>query len=450
MTTPTRRRAEPISKRTAKNGTVSYEFRLDVGQRADGARHRERFTYRTLAEARREYRRISTDVATGKYVARQQITVSEFLTEWLDVRRDVRPVTLSGYRRALQPAITQLGGQRLQQLTKAHVDDLVEWRMSAGKADARRLTDRAIETLNFVRSHPEGVTYGQTESTLGVAGAKCLDRLLAAGRVTRPARGRYVAATEPDGDTTGVSGRTVATMLTLLSAALDDAMAAGYVTRNVAKLVERPKVQTREMSTWTPHEAATFRHHAEGQRTYALWLLTLTGLRRSEVLGLRWDAVDLDAATVAIVQGRVVLPGQGTTVGDPKSARSKRVLPMPPTVIAALRSFKATQAAERLIIGAMWPDTGLVAVNTDGSPIRPETYSRDFKQLAKAAGVPVIRLHDVRHTSVTGALDAGQSVAAVAKWHGHDPAMTLRVYGHVYDDSLAAVGASMFGGAAQR
>lgn len=439
------RRAEPISKRQAKNGSVSYTFQVDVGTKPDGGRLRQRFTYRTQAEARREYRRIATEVAAGTYVVRHAVTVAEFLTDWLGGRRDIRPVTLAGYRQALKPVIDRLGGIQLQHLTKTHIDDLVTWRMESGRVPARRLSERAAQILAFVSKHADGVSYAQVESEFGANAGKFLDRLREGGHVDRPTRGRYVAVEIGD-DTekaSGVSARTVVTMLVQLSAALDDAMAQGLVARNVARLVERPKVASREMATWTREQVAQFRAHVESDRLYALWLLTLCGLRRSEVLGLRWDAVDFDAGTVAIVSGRVIVPGQGTVEGDPKSARSRRVLPMPKDVIAALRSFKAAQAAERLVIGSGWSETGLVAVNSDGSPIRPETYSDEFARQAKAAGVAVIRLHDVRHTAATMMLDSGNTVSATAKWLGHDPGMTLRVYGHVYDDALESAGASL-------
>jgi integrase len=82
----------------------------------------------------------------------------------------------------------------------------------------------------------------------------------------------------------------------------------------------------------------------------------------------------------------------------------------------------------------------------DGTPIRPETYSKAFHHHRAAAGVPRIRLHDARHTAATRMLDSGGTVSATAKWLGHDPAMTLRVYGHVYDDALASAGDVLLGG----
>lgn len=217
------------------------------------------------------------------------------------------------------------------------------------------------------------------------------------------------------------------------------------MTRNVARLVERPKVTAAEMHMWTPEQADAFRQHVRGQRLYACWLLTVCGLRRSEVLGLTRDAVDYDAGTVAIVQGRVAVDSLETAIGDPKSARSRRTLPVPADVLAALRAFKAVHASERLALGPDYPDSGLVAVHEDGEPIRHEWYGDEFKRQARAAGIPTIRLQDARHSSVSLMLDAGIPVAAVAKWHGHDPAVTLRVYGHVYDDTLKSAGAALFG-----
>jgi integrase len=234
-------------------------------------------------------------------------------------------------------------------------------------------------------------------------------------------------------------------MLTVLASALDDAMAQGLVARNVARLVKRPKVTAIEMATWTPEPATRFREHVRDDRSAACLLLTLAGLRRPEVLGLRWSDVDFDSGKITIAQGRVVVAGRGTVTGGPKSRRSGRALPMPSDVIAALRAFKACQAEERLALGRGWADTGLVAVNIDGSPIRPETYSKAFAAHCAAAGVPVIRLHDVRHTAATMLLDGGTTPSATAKWLGHDPAITLRVYGHVYDDALASAGDALLG-----
>jgi integrase len=444
------RRAEPITKRTTRADRVGYTFEIDAGIRPDGSRDRRRYTYPTLAEARRELRRISTGVVAGTLVKRDKLTVGEYLAGWLDGRR-VRPNSLDGYRSALKPVIDHLGTVPLQHLDTPHLEVLVTLRLGGTTLPQRaKRGRRAAEVLAHLRSRPDGAEYSDLHAAFGEKGIRAIDRLVLSGDVLRPKRGHYVAAAPADADRPtvpgGVSCRTVCTMLTVLSMALTAAMKRGLVARNVAQLVDRPQIEHREMSTWTPKEAERFREHVRGDRLYACWLLTLAGCRRSEVLGLAWSAVDFTAGTVSVAQGRVVVRGAGTTTGAPKSERSRRTLPMPVEVMAALRALHSQQSAERLAFGGGYRDTGLVAVAEDGTPIRPETYSKTFARHCKAAEVPPIRLHDARHTAATRMLDSGTTVSAAAKWLGHDPAMTLRVYGHVYDDALASAGNVLLGG----
>ncbi|MBX7133668.1 MAG: site-specific integrase [Fimbriimonadaceae bacterium] len=339
----------------------------------------------------------------------------------------------------------------LQQLRIADVDALFILRLE-GKPIAQRDKGgrRAAEVLALLRSRPDGAQYSDIYASLGNSAITALDRLVAAGDVLRPARGRYIASQPMDPQRAkvpgGVTARTVVSMLVVLSAALDEAVRQALVTRNVARMVKRPAIKHYEMATWTPQQAMQFRDQIlRGDRLAACWLLTLAGLRRSEILGLRWSDVDFDAGTVTVAQGRVVVQGVGTVTGDPKSKRSRRVLLMPPDIFAALRTFKVLQVAERLALGNDYHDNGLVALKEDGSPIRPETYSSEFARQSKAAGVPAIRLHDVRHTAATMLLDGGTTAIATAKWLGHGPAITLRVYGYVYDDALAAAGDALLG-----
>lgn len=360
----------------------------------------------------------------------------------------MRPCTLAGYRHSLQPVINHLGGIPLQQLRTADIDAVVNVRMAGQPVTQNKRGKASGAVLAFLRARPGGASYAEVIAEFGKPGEKVLHRLLASGAVLRPARGRYVATTPADTEhptaARGVSARTVVTMLVVLSSALDDAMADGLVVRNVARTVKRPRVTATEMAAWTPEQAAQFRAHVAQDRLAACWLLTLAGLRRSEVLGLRWADVDLAGGTVSIAQGRVAVGG-GTVTGEPKSKRSRRTLPMPDDVLTALRAYKVRLAKDRLALGPWWPDTGLLAVNEDGSPIRPETYSKTFAAHCVVAGVPVIRLHDVRHTAATMLLDAGTTISATAKWLGHDPAITVRVYGHVYDDALATAGDALLG-----
>ncbi|MEV6660634.1 tyrosine-type recombinase/integrase [Nocardia fluminea] len=437
------RRAEPINTHTAKNGTVTYWFNADVGTKPDGIRDRRRFTYSGKTEARREYRRITTEVAAGRYVPPTKTTVGEYLTAWLAGRRDVRRVTREGYEHALKPVVTRFGGLPIQKLTKEHLDELVNWRLTEGRQVQRAPGELADRVLAFVAERPDGVRYAEVAEEFGEKGCRYLDRLRAAGSIERPRRGVYVATGQAIAkrDPVGVSARTVNAMLIHLTDALEDAQQQGLVVRNVARLVKRPDIEDPEMQVWTREQVAVFRAHIREHRLYALFLLALCGLRRSEVAGLRWSRIVDGKLTVH--RGRVAV-GKDVEEDDPKSRRSKRTLPLPPDVASALHRLKLTQKAETLAVGASWSDERLVTVSEDGTPIRPEWFTDEFQRLAKAAGVPVIRLHDARHTAATILLDSGVSVAAAAKWLGHDPAVLLRRYAHPYDEAMEAAGAALF------
>jgi integrase len=181
----------------------------------------------------------------------------------------------------------------------------------------------------------------------------------------------------------------------------------------------------------------TFLAHVGDDRLYALYLLVVTtGLRRGEVIGLRWEDVDLDARLI-LVQRSVVQIGGQVVEGAPKTRHSKRVVPLDSTTSTALRAHKRRQAQERLIAGAAWQDeVGRVFTREDGRALIPEYLSRRFKGDAKAAGVPVIRFHDLRHTTATLALAGGVAMRVVSDRLGHSTtAITSDLYTKVYDET---------------
>jgi len=158
--------------------------------------------------------------------------------------------------------------------------------------------------------------------------------------------------------------------------------------------------------------------------------------------GLRWGDFDLDAGTVTIRSTRI---RYGTTVATstPKTARGNRTIALGPATVAALRAWRRTQAADRLLTGASSQDAnGLVVTVADGWAPNPEAFSNLFHKLAKRAGLPPIRLHDLRHSYATAALTAGVPVKVLSQRGGHaDVGVTLKVYAHVMpgDDEEAAL-----------
>jgi integrase len=242
----------------------------------------------------------------------------------------------------------------------------------------------------------------------------------------------------------GLSARTIVLTLTVLSQALDAALREGTIPRNVAALVERPRQSKPEMRRWTEDEMRTFLRTVSEHRLHAAWRLSLYGLRRGEVMGLRWSDVDLDAPSLTVWQSRITVDGR-EVIETPKSARSARTLPLDDALAMALRALRTQQSKERLAAGEAYDGaSGLVVVDELGRPWRPELYSDTFGRLATVAGVPVIRLHDCRHTALSVMVDRGVPISVVSAWAGHaDPAFTLRQYVHTTPAGIAAAGAAL-------
>ena len=175
-----------------------------------------------------------------------------------------------------------------------------------------------------------------------------------------------------------------------------------------------------------------------------IWLLALSkGLRKGELLGVRWPDVDLDRGTLRIAQTIGALHGKIVFKGT-KNAGSKRVITLRAGVIAALRVHKVRQLERRLALADQWNDHDLVFTCANGGPIHPDNLDRDFHRLIKIAGVPRIRIHDVRHTFTTHALASGANVKAVSEAIGHaDISTTLRTYAHVLPEQRREVAAKV-------
>jgi integrase len=226
---------------------------------------------------------------------------------------------------------------------------------------------------------------------------------------------------------------TVRRVHTLVHKALDDAVRKGDVTRNVASYADQPPVPRSEMQVWWPEQTRAFLEHVTTDRLAAAWLLfCTTGMRRSEVCGLKWTALDLDAGRLEVVRTLVMVGRKPVLVEDTKSASSRRAIDLDPATAAALKAHRARQLHERLAFGAAWTDTGLVFTREDGVLLRPEWVSKRFQQLAADAGLPRIRLHDLRHSYASAALEAGAKVEVLSKRLGHSKiSITQDIYLHV-------------------
>ena len=222
---------------------------------------------------------------------------------------------------------------------------------------------------------------------------------------------------------------------------LADARQQGLVARNVAERITHVAAQHKPVDTYTEAEVSVLLAAIANDRLGHAWELALSGLRRGEIAGLRWTEVDLKAKTLSIVNNRV-MAGSRAAENDPKSAASRRMLPLPDRVVSVLKVAKARQAAERLALGGGGFD--YVVSNEAGEPYSPAVLSRYWGDTVKAAGIRHIKLHAARHTCATLMHLSGVPAAVIAAWIGHkDASLTMRLYAHSQAEALKAAGATL-------
>jgi integrase len=368
---------------------TAYWFVTD----AAGDRHqRSKGGFRLKAHAQEYLNGVLGRLGDGSYIEPNKLTVADFLNDhWLPaIATTVRPTTLLSYR------------QHVSDYLDPHIGALPLLRLSGDRLNALYAT------------------------------------LLANG--SKKGRG-------------GLSPATVRRTHNMLHRALKDAVRWNRLAINPADAADPPKLtasKRKPMKTWTAGEVQAFLAHVAGDRLYAAWALAAsTGMRRGEVLGLRWCDVDLDAGRVSIRQTLVTV-GYRVEYGTPKTDRGRRQIPLDTRTVAILRSHRARQAQERLAWGPAYDDADLVFAREDGRWVHPDTFCQHFEKHVRNASLPRIRLHDLRHTYASLSLQAGVSVKVVSERLGHaSAAFTQDVYMHalpgMQEDAAELVAALVFG-----
>ncbi|MDP6495788.1 MAG: site-specific integrase, partial [Dehalococcoidia bacterium] len=236
-----------------------------------------------------------------------------------------------------------------------------------------------------------------------------------------------------DGKPGGLSPQSVLHHHRMLSEALGHGMKWGLVGRNVAQAVDPPRPVHSEMSTLDSERVRRFLEAARATVYYPMWHLDVfTGVRRSELLGLRWKDIDLDMAALSVVQvihrlrdGRIIFQ-------EPKTQKGRRQVALGPSAVLGLRAHRDCQQALRAALGAPLGDEDLVFSKPDGSPFLPDTVTHAFRRIADRVGLKGVRLHDLRHTHASLMLRQGVHPKIVQERLGHSTiAVTLDTYSHV-------------------
>ncbi len=235
----------------------------------------------------------------------------------------------------------------------------------------------------------------------------------------------------------GLSAQYIHSMHSLMRSAFKHAFKWQISKTYIMEHVDAPKLTSKkQLQTWTLEQSVKFlKYTSELQNEYchiAYVLAIFTGMRRGEVLGLRWSDINLEKKTLQVVQSVYRNNGQAPTIQTPKTANSTRSITLPDNVIDELRSHKIKQNQMRLLFGAAYLDHGLVCPNPNGAPMDPRLLYGHFTKCAKQAGLPAIRFHDLRHTHATIMLQLGEHPKVVSERLGHSNVnITLNTYSHV-------------------
>ena len=230
----------------------------------------------------------------------------------------------------------------------------------------------------------------------------------------------------------GLSPRTVLHIRAVLRRALNQAMRWDLVSRNVASLVDSPRVPRYELRPLSPDEARRLLEATRSDRLGALYAVALlTGLRQGEVLGLTWEDVDLDAGTITVRHALQRVDGVYELV-EPKTRRSARTIAIPRVALAILRDHRSVQLQDRLLQGSRWKGRGLVFTTETGSPLDGTNVTHHLQLLLARAGLPRQRFHDLRHACASLLLTQGVHPRVVMEMLGHSQiSLTMNTYSHV-------------------
>jgi len=359
-----------IRQRSKGSWTIVAEVGRDP---QTGKRKQQWMTIRgTKKEAERRLRELLQSVEVGSYMKPTKTTVAEYLEQWLEgyVSSNTGPRTRERYVEIVRAhLIPALGSIPLTALRPQHIQDYYARALDAGRRDGKG----------------------------------------------------------------GLSARTVHHHHGVLYEALKHAVKHGILIRNVAEAVDPPRPDYREMATVGAEALNTLLEAARATPYYVLfYTAAYTGLRRSELLALRWHHVDLDLATLSVVETLHHLHSGEYVIRQPKSKRSRRLVSLSPSLAILLREHKAEQEDIRRQLGAPLQDNDLVFSHPDGSPIEPNSVTKAFRKLARSVGLYGLRFHDLRHAHATLMLQQGIHPKIVSERLGHSSiAITLDTYSHV-------------------
>jgi len=230
----------------------------------------------------------------------------------------------------------------------------------------------------------------------------------------------------------------------VLRQALNWTLELDLVARNAAARAKAPEVPRYEIQPLDDTEARGFLAAAKGTRFEALYVIALyLGMRRGEILGLRWQVLDLDRGTLLVNQAIQRVTGK-LRAAEPKTKKSRRTLTLPASVVDSLRAHRTRQIEQRLQAGPSWQDLGLVFATRIGTAIEPRNLLRNYEQILARAEVRRVRFHDLRHSAASMLLSEGVELRLIQEILGHSSiSVTADLYAHIAPKMMRQAAATM-------
>jgi integrase len=350
------------------NGAFDLIVYLGVDERTGQKKYKSHRFKGTKKAAAKELNRLQGEVDDGGYVEPSNETLDAYLKQWLDgLKIGVTAKTHENAGYCVKYVTPHMGRRPLGSITPAHLRSLYATLLESGKLKGQG----------------------------------------------------------------GLSPNSVALVHRVLKAALEQAVEDGLLRTNPARKVKPPKAEEETMSVLDEQQTRALLLAARGTCLYVpIVLAATTALRRGEVLGLRWQDLHLEAATLTVAQqcGEVA---NERRLQAPKTRNSRRTIRLPRQTIEALRAWRVEQLKARQTLADRYHDHGLVVCRQDGKPYSPAGFSSWFRMFLREVGLPQVRFHDLRHTHLSQLLDQGAQLTEVAARAGHsNPAITLRLYAH--------------------
>lgn len=358
--------------------------------------------------------------------------------------RGIKHSTIVRYKELTTRIYPAIGHIKLKDLRADHLNSFYTQlsKPGEGKMHSRAISKIDLATLlkkrSITRSALSEMAGVQLRSVYAAVKGEPIDKEIAE-MIASALRLKMENAFRIEENIRTLSAKTIIEHHRLISTVLEQAVKEGLMPFNVASRATLPKVERKEVNYFQPEQIAAIREALEHEPLkwkVLVHLFLITGARRGEVLGLKWDKVDFEGKRVYICNSVLYSPDIGIYESTPKTERSKRYISLPVETMQLLRQYRAWQNQERLRLGGYYQDKGFVFSQDTGEPMHPDSVTDYLKKFSKRYDLPHINPHAFRHTMASMLYFNGVDSVSISKRLGHaQVSTTANIYAHVMEEA---------------